>query len=121
MYNNKYAMAEGILLRSGDQDLADLTMGSADRLLDSPSDIASQSEHDDDEDWKECDPDYVEDRFRVDRRKLELMIQGGYRSWACHGCGVWIWRRVFVGPTRVSLCDVFVLSCFNKVVTECDN
>lgn len=68
-------MAEGILLRSGEQDLADLTMGSADRLLDSPSDIASQSEHDDDEDWKECDPDYVEDRFRVDRRKLELMIQ----------------------------------------------
>ena len=77
MYNNKYAMADGVLLRSGDQDLATLTMGSADRLLDSPSDIASQSEHDED-DGKERDPDYIEDRFRVDRRKLELMIQGGY-------------------------------------------
>ena len=71
-------MAEGVLLlRSADQ--ANVTMGGADRLLDSPSDIASQSEHDDDDDERERDPDYIEDRFRVDRRKLELMIQGGYR------------------------------------------
>ncbi|KAI0210670.1 hypothetical protein LSAT2_004559 [Lamellibrachia satsuma] len=96
-------MAEGILLRSGDQDLADLTMGSADRLLDSPSDIASQSEHDDDEDWKDRDPDYVEDRFRVDRRKLELMIQAG---WEVRNTGKWKhqWKKTTLQAVSTPKC-----------------
>ena len=34
--------------------------------------------HNDEE--KPHDPDYLEERFRVDRRKLEHMIQGGFAA-----------------------------------------
>ena len=39
-------------------------------------DLDDQSIQGDYEDQVERDPNYVEDRFRVDRRKLEQMLQG---------------------------------------------
>ena len=39
-------------------------------------DLDDQSIQGDCEDQVERDPNYVEDRFRVDRRKLEQMLQG---------------------------------------------
>ena len=39
-------------------------------------DLDDQSIQGDFEDQVERDPNYVEDRFRVDRRKLEQMLQG---------------------------------------------
>ena len=39
-------------------------------------DLDDQSNQGDCEDQVERDPNYVEDRFRVDRRKLEQMLQG---------------------------------------------
>ena len=69
MYNNKNAMAESVQSYVG-------------RMRDYPessdfiADNDNQSNHGDPEDIQDRDPDYMEERFRVDRRKLEQMLQG---------------------------------------------
>ncbi len=68
-YNNKNAMA-------------DTTPSSPEKMRQLPSntdnlgDLDEQSNQGDCEEQEERDPNYVEDRFRVDRRKLEQMLQG---------------------------------------------
>ena len=68
-YNNKNAMADTI--PSSPEKMKQLPSNT-----DNLGDLDEQSNQGDCEEQEERDPNYVEDRFRVDRRKLEQMLQG---------------------------------------------
>lgn len=72
--NNKYAMADSFTSRRGEmKDSASLSETGSDKGDD------SQGIKDD---VYENDSEYIEERFRVDRKKLEQMLQGLY----CFSC-----------------------------------
>ena len=73
-YDNKNAMAECLLVRSSMMHVIRDPSYINDSNLDF-CDTASVGSRDDHADR---DPDFVEDRFRVDRKKLEQMLQGTY-------------------------------------------
>ena len=77
---NNDVMAEGVIGCSDFGCIQDTVMGVADRLLDS-DDATNLS---DTENSCEIDADYVEEQFRVDRRKLEVMIQEGEFTSSTH-------------------------------------
>ena len=70
MYNNKNVMADSVLPHEGRM-----------RELSTSSDLTIENDdlsiQGDQMDLVEVDPEHLEDRFRVDRRKLEQMLQGG--------------------------------------------
>ena len=67
--NSHNAMAE---LAASCQSMKDISL-----TADLQTETFERLSQDDNEEEKERDPNYHEERFRVDRRKLEQMIQGG--------------------------------------------